>query len=83
MAAGETGADEFGSFSKPTHYIGWGNDLGSSDFTSTMSMVITGLEDSGAYFTFNTPESYFGFDADGDVVYTSGTFCKAYVPPGP
>ena len=80
MAADVTGADEFGSYFKPTHYIGWANDLGSSDFTSTMSLVITGLlEDSNyAFFTFNTLESFFGFDFDGDVVYRSGPFCKAY-----
>ena len=81
MAADVTGADEFGSYFRPTHYIGWANDLGSSDFTFTMSLVITGLEDSGAYFTFNTRDSYFGFSSDGDVVYRSGPFCKAYCLP--
>ena len=60
LGDGETGADEFGSYFKPARYIAWDNDLGLLHFTSMMSLVIAGLEDSGAYFAFNTQDSNFG-----------------------
>ena len=76
QADGETGADADGIHFKTDNNILWENDLGTSDFTSTMTLVITGLEDSGALFLLYN-NAYNGFELwDGDL-NLHGLLCKA------
>ena len=80
MATGEAGIDNFGIYFKPGFAIGWANDLGSLDFISTMTLVITGLKDSSAFFVFNNLDN--GFDFYGPVeLWLEGGLCKPYLRP--
>ena len=81
MAAGETGADaDYGRlYFKPGYAIGWANDLGSSDFISTMTLAITGLGSSSplVMFLFNNLDNGFTFHGPLSSLFLEGPLCKA------
>ena len=81
QADGETGADADGKFFKPSNSILWENELGSLDFTSTMTLVFTGLDDSYAQFAFFTQQDlFFAFEFWYGDLYIEGTLRKACFP---
>ena len=85
LADGDTVAYADVSYFKPDFAVRWENDLGTSDFTSTMTLVFTGEQGSGALFALNSLDSGFQFyeDITGDndfIPHPVGPLCKACLP---
>jgi hypothetical protein len=69
-----TGTDDSGAFLTQNGtgtYLRWPYDLGTSDFTSEMTIVIDELEGSAATFEFNG-DSHFGFEGGCTCVFAEG-----------
>jgi len=72
----DSGSDDVGAYmtqSGTGTFLRWDGALGTGDFTSRMSIVITALGGSAATFEFNE-NSHFGFEGSCNCVFAEGPF---------
>jgi uncharacterized membrane protein len=75
-----TGSDSNGGYMTQGgtgNFLRWDNELGTSDFTSRMSIKLMNLDGSAATFEFNR-NSHFGFEGSCQCVFAEGDFYGSF-----